>query len=140
MFNKGNSGNAESFDTIIGINSKFEGNIETNGTIRIDGKIFGDLKINGDVYVGKDAAITGNINANNIFISGRVEGNIESKGILKIQASAKLYGDLTVFSIVTEEGSVFEGNCKMLSATQTEDIPAMGNSKKMKNSKASVSE
>ncbi len=137
MFSKGNSGNAESFDTIIGINSKFEGNIETNGTIRIDGKVLGNLKINGDVYVGKDAAITGNINANNIFISGRVEGNIESKGTLKIQASAKLYGDLTVFSIVTEEGSVFEGNCKMLSATQMED---MGSSKKSKSNRASVSE
>ncbi|NLL05763.1 MAG: polymer-forming cytoskeletal protein [Clostridiaceae bacterium] len=140
MFGKGNPGNAESFDTIIGINSKFEGNIETKGTIRIDGKVFGNLKIDGDVYVGKDATITGNINANNIFISGRVEGNVESKGILKIQSSAKLYGDITVFSIVTEEGSEFEGNCKMLSATQKENLSAKDNLKKNKGNKASVAE
>jgi len=137
MFNKGNSGNSDSFDTIVGINSKFEGNIETNGTIRIDGKILGDLKINGDVYVGKDALITGNISANNVFLSGKVEGNIESKGILKVQSSAKLYGDITVYSIITEEGSVFEGKCKMLSAPQKDDIQAKSSIKKTKNAKAS---
>lgn len=140
MFSRGSSGNTESFDTIIGINSKFEGNIETNGTLRIDGKVYGDLKINGDVYVGKDAVITGNINASNVFLSGRVEGNIESKGLLKIQSSAKLYGDITVYSIVTEEGSVFEGKCKMLSAPQTDEISAINSSKKSKHSKAALSE
>lgn len=140
MFRKDNSGNAESFDTLIGINSKFEGNIETNGTIRIDGKVFGDLKIKGDVYIGKDAVITGNISANNIFLSGKVEGNIEAKGILKILSSAKLYGDLIVNSLVTEEGSVFEGKCKMLTGSQTENASAMNSSKKSKNTKASDSE
>jgi cytoskeletal protein CcmA (bactofilin family) len=141
MFSKSNSGSSESFDTIIGVNSKFEGNIETEGTIRIDGKIFGDLKINGDVYVGKDALITGNINAHNVFVSGKVEGNVESKGTLKIHSSAKLYGDITVHNIVTEEGSVFEGKCKMHAVPQTEDILSVNNSKKTKNNnKASVSE
>lgn len=129
MLGKSTSGTPGSFDTIIGVNSKFEGNIETNGTIRVDGKVFGNLIINGDVYIGTDATITGNINANNIFVSGRVDGNIESKGILKIQATAKLYGDLTVFSLVTEEGSIFEGKCKML-APQAET--ASNTSKKSK--------
>jgi len=128
MFSKSASGNPDSFDTLIGINSKFEGNIETNGTIKIDGKVIEDLKIKGDVYIGKEAIITGNIYANNIFVSGRIEGNVEAKGLLKIQSSAKLYGDITVNSIVTEEGSVFEGKCKMLTEPKTEDP-----SKKSKN-------
>jgi cytoskeletal protein CcmA (bactofilin family) len=137
MFSKNTPGNAESFDTIIGINSKFEGNIETDGTIRIDGKVIGDIKVKGDVYIGKDATITGNVYANNIFVSGRVDGNVEAKGILKIQSSAKLYGDITVNSIVTEEGSVFEGKCKMLKDTRVEDPSTMNSSKKPKNNKAS---
>ncbi|WP_010250612.1 bactofilin family protein [Acetivibrio cellulolyticus] len=133
MFSKGNSSNSDSFDTIIGINSKIEGNIETEGTIRVDGKVFGDLKINGDVYVGKDAAILGNIYANNVFISGKVEGNIESKGILKVHSSGKLYGDIAVYSLVTEEGSLFEGKCKMMAVNQPEDVPSVSNTKKSKN-------
>jgi len=140
MFSKNTSGNGESFDTIIGINSKFEGNIESSGTIRIDGKLIGDIKVKGDIYVGKEALIAGNISANNIFISGRVEGNVEANGILKIQSSAKLYGDITVNSLITEEGSVFEGKCKMLTNSQTENVASGNNSKKSKNVNASVSE
>ncbi|WP_027622207.1 bactofilin family protein [Acetivibrio clariflavus] len=139
MFSKNTSGNADSFDTIIGINSKFDGNIESSGTIRIDGKVNGDIKVKGDVYVGKEAVITGNINANNIFVSGRVEGNVEANGILKIQSSAKLYGDISVNCLVTEEGSVFEGKCKMLTKSQAENASGANNSKKSKNN-ASASE
>ncbi|OPZ84296.1 MAG: Polymer-forming cytoskeletal [Firmicutes bacterium ADurb.Bin419] len=141
MFSKGNSGTSSSFDTLIGINSKFEGNIETEGTLRVDGRIIGDLRINGDIYVGKDALISGNIYANNVYISGKVEGNIESKGILKVHSSAKLYGDIAVYSLVTEEGSLFEGKCKMLAAAPVEESLSGNNSKKSKNnSKASVTE
>ncbi len=141
MFSKGNSGASGSFDTIVGINSIFEGNIQTEGTIRIDGRIIGDLRINGDVYVGKDASISGNIYANNVYISGKVEGNIEAKGVLKVHASAKLCGDIAVHSLVTEEGSLFEGKCKMLAVAPVEEVSTANNSKKSKNSgKSSIAE
>lgn len=132
MLSKGSSRAPGSFDTIIGINSTFEGNIKTEGTIRIDGKIIGDLRINGDVYVGKDASISGNIYASNIYVSGKVDGNIEAKGVLRIHASAKLCGDISVYSLVTEEGSFFDGNCKMLAVAPVEEIPRESNVKKFK--------
>lgn len=116
MFNKKETGNPDSFDTLIGINSVFEGNIETEGTIRVDGKVNGNVKVNGDIYVGKDAVINGNIFANNIFLSGKVEGNIESKGILRALSTAKIIGDIFVNSLITEDGSYFEGKCKMVEA------------------------
>ena len=117
MFNKKEASNPDIFDTLIGINSTFEGNIETNGTLRIDGKINGDLKINGDVFIGKDAVVNGNIFAKNIFVSGIVKGNIEARETLKILSTAKLYGDILVNSLLTEEGSIFEGKCKMTAGT-----------------------
>jgi cytoskeletal protein CcmA (bactofilin family) len=67
MFKKDNNGVSGSFDTLVGVNTVFEGNIESEGTVRIDGKVKGDLKIAGDVYIGPDATIKGNISGNNVL-------------------------------------------------------------------------
>ncbi|NMB33280.1 MAG: polymer-forming cytoskeletal protein [Clostridium sp.] len=116
MFRKKSLGSKpEVFDTLIGKNTTLEGNVSTDGTIRIDGKINGDVKIKGDVFIGKDAEITGNMFAHNISVSGKVNGNIEAKGILKALSGSILHGDLLIKSLITEEGSIFEGNCKMIS-------------------------
>jgi cytoskeletal protein CcmA (bactofilin family) len=116
MFGKKDSFDPTGFDTILGINSSFEGNIESEGTVRIDGKVKGDLKINGEVFVASSAIIKGNITSGNINLSGTLEGNIYSKGILKLLSTAKLYGDIRVHSFVAEEGAIFEGKCSMEAA------------------------
>jgi len=42
--NKKENSSPDVFDTLIGVNTFLEGNIETEGTVRIDGKIKGTLK------------------------------------------------------------------------------------------------
>lgn len=122
----------DDFTTLIGINTTFEGNIESEGVVRVDGKVIGDLNVNGDVFIGSTALIKGNIHANNVHLSGTVEGNIIANGILKILSTAKLYGDIQVYSFVADEGGVFHGKCSMIEA-KVSDINTEGinmNSKK----------
>ncbi|TYQ18066.1 UNVERIFIED_CONTAM: cytoskeletal protein CcmA (bactofilin family) [Acetivibrio alkalicellulosi] len=141
MFNKSEVKSPDKFDTLIGINTSFEGNVETKGTIRIDGKVKGEVRVEGDVYIGKDAVITGNLYAKDVYLSGKVEGNIESKGMLKALPTAKIYGDILVQNLITSEGSIFEGKCKMTSShsnqsgnknesKKTQDDKTQSNSKK----------
>jgi len=54
-------------------------------------------------------------------MSGRVDGNIEAKGVLRILSTAQLYGDILVQSLISDEGSIFEGNCKMVSASNAQN-------------------
>ena len=86
--------------------------------MRIDGKVKGDIKVEGDIYVGEKAVITGNLTAANVNLAGTVEGNITSKGILKILSTAKLYGDIKVNSFVADEGALFQGKCSMMESTE----------------------
>jgi len=116
MFGNRKSALSSNFDTLIGSNTVFEGNIKTEGAIRIDGKVIGDIIASGDMYIGNTASITGNISAANIHLSGRVEGNINTKGILRLMSTARLYGDIEVNSFVADEGGVFQGKCSMLEA------------------------
>ncbi len=118
MFKKKDLSSSQGFDTLIGTNTTFVGNIESSGSIRIDGRLNGDLKVEGDIFIGSNAEITGNIYANNVQLAGMVEGNIESVGILRILSTAKLFGDINVHSFVADEGGVFHGKCCMIDSPQ----------------------
>lgn len=135
MFNKKNTPLA--MDTVIGEYTTFTGNIESEGSIKILGKIEGDVKAGGDVYVESSSTITGNVYGSNVYISGTIKGNILSKGILHLMAQSKLLGDIEVNSIVTDEGAIFQGSCKMIELSKEEaavTAPSKKNKLKSKNS------
>ncbi len=123
MFQKGAP--AIDFDMIIGQSSSMEGDIKSGGSVRIDGHINGDIEAEGDVIIGPEADVHGNISASNIELSGAVEGNIHSDGLLKIHASGVLRGDIEVMSFVIDEGGAFEGQCNI----NTSNLPARRNTK-----------
>lgn len=135
MLGRKSTKSIDNIDSIIGINSVFEGNIESEGTIRVDGKIKGDIRVTGDVFVGVNAVITGNIYANNINLSGTVEGNIHSIGVLRILSTAKLFGDIQVHSFVADEGGLFQGKCSMIEVPDIEKSLDKSSSKKSHASK-----
>ncbi len=123
---------SQGFDTLIGKNASFEGSFKSTGLLRIDGKFDGDVNVKGDIIVGKDGEIRGTINANNIEISGCVEGNIVASEKLKVCSTGKLLGDIEVGSFVVEEKGVFDGKCKM----KNDVINLKENSKSSKQEKA----
>jgi len=112
MFNKKNTPLA--MDTVLGEYTTFTGNIESEGSVKILGKVEGDIKASGDVYIETTSSVTGNVYGSNVYISGYIKGNVLAKGIIHIMAQARLYGDIEVSGIVTDEGAIFQGNCKMV--------------------------
>lgn len=118
MLKKKNS--PASMDTVIGEYTSFYGNVDTEGSLKILGKIEGDVKAGGDIYIESTSSITGNVYGSNVYVSGRIKGNIMAKGILHLQAQARLYGDIEVSSIVTDEGAIFQGSCKMIELPEEE--------------------
>lgn len=114
MFKKQTDFSSMTFDTLIGTNTELVGNITSKGIIRIDGRITGNVSIQGDVFIGENAYIKGDLTASNIHTAGEIEGNVFTSGILKLLPTSKLIGDIQVKSFICEEGSVFEGKCKMV--------------------------
>lgn len=114
----------EGVDTLVGSNSVFTGSIESEGTVRVDGKVIGDIKVTGDAYVGKGAAVEGNMEAGNVHLAGTVKGNIIARGLLKILSTARLYGDIRINSFVADEGALFQGKCEMLDEQEEEKTSA----------------
>ncbi len=109
--------NAAAMDTIIGENSTLTGNIETDSTIKVIGRVDGNIKATGDVLILLNAVINGDIWAENLTIAGTVKGNLHVKNNLHLESTARVKGDMELHSLVTDEGAIFEGNCKMIDHT-----------------------
>ncbi|QNU66565.1 polymer-forming cytoskeletal protein [Ruminiclostridium herbifermentans] len=133
MFNRQTDFEKATFDTLIGSNTELIGDINSKGIIRIDGKITGNISVQGDLFIGEAASIKGNVTASNIHVAGSIDGDVSSSGLLKLLSTAKLLGDIQVKSFICDEGSIFEGNCKMLE-TQTSKSLLMGKKKDYKKS------
>ena len=112
MFQK--KGTPPAVDTLIGEHTVFTGNIETEGSIKVLGKVEGDIRANGDVHMEASARIQGQIFGASVYIAGRVDGNIIARGLLHLQSTARLFGDIEVGSMVTDEGAVLQGACRMV--------------------------
>ncbi|NLE25270.1 MAG: polymer-forming cytoskeletal protein [Clostridiaceae bacterium] len=127
-------------DTVLGEFTTFTGNVESEGSIKVLGKIEGDVKASGDVYIEPTSSVIGNIYGSNVYISGYIKGNVLAKGILHLMTQAKLYGDIEVNSIVTDEGAIFQGNCRMIEINKEEPVDITPRKTKIKSKRNTVVE
>lgn len=99
--------------TIIGPGAVFNGNLSAPQTIRIDGTLGGDCICKGNLILGKDGIIKGNIEAQDVSLSGKVTGDVKANGKLELFSTAKLTGDVTAKSLIVDENACFDGRCTM---------------------------
>lgn len=101
-------------DTLIGEHTVFEGIIRSQASVRVEGQVLGGVECAGDVIVGEQGNIqSSSITARNVTVAGSVRGSITATEKLTLVPTGKLYGDTNAKSLVLEEGSLFEGNCRM---------------------------
>jgi cytoskeletal protein CcmA (bactofilin family) len=114
MFKRGSEGRSGELDTLVGARTILEGNLESERTVRVDGQVTGDVNARGDVFVGAEANISGNVQGQNVYLSGTVKGNVLSDGIVRLYSSARLHGNIQARGLIADEGGVFHGKCNIV--------------------------
>ena len=104
---------------VINQGEKFEGKLNLSNSIRIDGEVSGEISCEGLVILGKNAIVRGRISAVEVIIAGNFEGEIETVGVLELEPTCYLKGDIKVRNLVVHEGAFFLGNTTMV-APETE--------------------
>lgn len=99
-------------ETIIGPNAHFRGDIVSEGGIRIDGILEGNVETTGNLVIGESAKVLAQIRANNVSISGAVKGDIAGNRV-EILETGRVWGDLTVNSLLLNEGAYLRGQTTM---------------------------
>ena len=93
---------------------KFEGEIQGDEDLQVEGYFKGAIKISGNIFVGRNGVVQADVEADNVVIQGKINGNVVARRQLEIQSSGQLLGDCTAQSIDIKEGAVFDGRLNML--------------------------
>lgn len=100
-------------DTLIGAGTTVTGDIVFSGGLRIDGEVRGNVRATDDqastLVVSEHARIEGEVVVSHVVINGTVIGPVVSKGLLELQAKARITGDVEYNSIEMHLGAVVQG-------------------------------
>jgi len=117
---KRNSGAAPSSPEIslLGVGTRFEGNIRFRGTLRLDGLVRGAIHAEPGggaiLVINRNAAVIGSVVVDSVLISGHVEGDVIAQQRVEIYRNGILKGDIYTGEIMIEGGAEFQGACHMI--------------------------
>ena len=100
--------------SFLGEQTEIEGDLEVEGGIRIDGHIVGDVHCKSVVYLGESGSIKGNVTAEALISSGKVEGNVVSRQHVQLSLPGSIKGDIETAELILEKGVFFDGQCRMV--------------------------
>ena len=102
------------------MDSYFEKGIRLKGTLWVKGSVHFDGEFEGEIYssnhfvVGKSGKVLGNIKTHNVTNMGFIQGNLFAESKVALMSDSRLVGDITTYHLIIDEGSNFEGRCKMV--------------------------
>ena len=98
---------------------RFEGTLEASGVFRIDAQLKGNVISTHSLILGEGARVEGQIEGNHVAIAGKFDGVILAKGRVEIRAKGVVTGEIHSPCLVIEPGGIFDGQCHMLTASET---------------------
>ncbi len=104
---------AERVTSVLGPGITWKGNLRGSGGVRIEGAFEGDITVRGMIIIGETGRVTcENLRANTVIVAGTVSGNITAEK-LDIRSTGRVWGDVTVVALATEEGAFLRGQVRM---------------------------
>jgi len=100
-------------DTLIGAETRVEGDIHFTGGLRVDGVVRGDVNEDGStstLVLSEQGMIEGAVMVSHVVLNGRVVGPVHAKHYVELQAKARVVGDVYYKSLEMHTGAVIEGN------------------------------
>lgn len=94
---------------LIDQGSTFEGKLTFEGIVQIGGCFKGEIFTKDTIVINPGSKVIAQIEAENIIISGYVEGNLFARKKIIMHPPAVFKGTVTTPSLRIEEGVVFEG-------------------------------
>lgn len=105
-------------NTIIGDNSRIEGQLVTSESTRVDGTLRGKILSESTVIIGEHGVIYGDIDGFEILVAGTVYGNLHAEQRIQLTETGRVIGDLFTKTLVIDEGASFKGRCTMDTAEE----------------------
>lgn len=94
----------------IGKSVLVKGELSGSEDLYLDGEVEGSIQLKDhSLIVGPHGRVRANIQARDVVVHGKVDGNIRGTERVELKKSAVLVGDISTQRIIVEEGAFFKG-------------------------------
>ena len=94
----------------IGKSVVVKGELSGSEDLVIDGEVEGSISLRGQsLTVGPNGRVRANIEARNVILHGRVDGDVHATERVELRKTASLTGDISTSRISIEDGAFFKG-------------------------------
>ena len=111
---KKSKGASTKVDTIIGQQTRIEGDIHFSGGLHIDGRVKGGVIAEADstsvLTVSEHGSIEGDVRVPTVILNGRVTGDVRSAERIELAAKARVDGDVYYNLIEMAMGAAVNGS------------------------------
>ncbi len=103
-------------ERVITVDSAMQGSLSFKEPVHlcINGKFEGTLEVKGVLEIGDNAWVEATISGDDIFVAGKVRGDINAARRIILKEHAIVEGNIKTPSLFIAEGAVFQGRCAML--------------------------
>ena len=113
MFGKKHIKPKNRIDSLIGAETKVEGNISFTGGLRVDGEVNGNVvAVPGKpstLVLSEHGRVNGEISVTHLMLNGVVEGPIRAAEYLELQSKARVTGSVHYKTLEIQLGAIIEG-------------------------------
>lgn len=117
MFSRNRNRAPNRIDTLIGVESRIEGDVHFTGGLRVDGCVRGNVTESvtpSTLVLSENGRIEGAITVSRVVINGTVVGPVHAAQFVELQPKSKVTGDVHYKSLEMHTGSVVEGKLVFL--------------------------
>ncbi len=94
----------------IGRSVTIKGEVSGSEDLYVEGQVEGMIELKGNnLTIGPNGQVKANINAKDVIVQGKLEGNIQASQRAELKKSAVAVGDIVTQRVSIEEGAFFKG-------------------------------
>ena len=103
--------------TIVGQGIVVTGEITGNGDVEVRGEVNGSITLPSNIaHIDKSGVAKSTINAREVDILGRVEGDVFATEVVRMRKGSSIAGNVTAPQVSLEAGALFKGSVDMQSS------------------------
>jgi cytoskeletal protein CcmA (bactofilin family) len=101
----------------IGKSVVVKGELSGSEDLYVDGEVEGSVVLRGQTLtVGPNGRVRANVEARNVVVHGRVDGDVQASERVELRKTASLAGDISTARISIEDGAFFKGTIDIAKA------------------------
>lgn len=98
----------------IGRSVMVKGELSGSEDLFIDGQVEGTIELRGNsLTIGPHGQVKANVNAKDVTVQGKLEGNIQASQRAELKKTAVAVGDIVTQRVAIEEGAYFKGKVEI---------------------------